>query len=43
LMDTEGKKKRVIVVDDHPKVLRFIEINLRIRFRVTFPLATKMS
>jgi DNA-binding response OmpR family regulator len=30
-MDTEGKKQRVLVVDDHPKVLRFIEIDLRIR------------
>jgi two-component system KDP operon response regulator KdpE len=25
------KKKRVLVVDDHPKVLRFIEIDLKLR------------
>lgn len=30
-MDTEGKKHRVLVVDDHPQVLRFIEIDLRLR------------
>jgi len=30
-MDTEGKKQCVLVVDDHPKVLRFIEIDLKIR------------
>jgi DNA-binding response OmpR family regulator len=31
LMDAKGKKQRVLVVDDHPKVLRFIEIDLKIR------------
>jgi two-component system KDP operon response regulator KdpE len=30
-MNTKGKKKCVLVVDDHPKVLRFIEIDLRLR------------
>jgi two-component system KDP operon response regulator KdpE len=30
-VEIEGKKRRVLVVDDHPKVLRFIEIDLRIR------------
>jgi two-component system KDP operon response regulator KdpE len=30
-MDTKGKKQCVLVVDDHPKVLRFIEIDLKIR------------
>jgi two-component system KDP operon response regulator KdpE len=30
-MNTEGKKQCVLVVDDHPKVLRFIEIDLKIR------------
>ena len=30
-MNTEGKKQCVLVVDDHPKVLRFIEIDLRLR------------
>jgi two-component system KDP operon response regulator KdpE len=30
-MKTEQKKQRVLVVDDHPKVLRFIEIDLRLR------------
>jgi two-component system KDP operon response regulator KdpE len=31
-MNTEGNKKQcVLVVDDHPKVLRFIEIDLEIR------------
>src|SRR4030042_2690932 len=29
-MKTEKKKQRVLVVDDHPKVLRFIEIALRL-------------
>jgi len=29
-MNTEGKKQCVLVVDDHPKVLRFIEIDLRL-------------
>jgi two-component system KDP operon response regulator KdpE len=31
VMDAKGKKQRVLVVDDHPKVLRFIEIDLKIR------------
>jgi two-component system KDP operon response regulator KdpE len=36
LMNTEDKKLRVLVVDDHPEVLRFIEIDLRIRgFEIT--------
>jgi two-component system KDP operon response regulator KdpE len=36
LMNAKGKKQRVLVVDDHPKVLRFIEIDLKIRgFEVT--------
>ena len=26
-----GKKKRVLVVDDHPKVMTFIEIDLKLR------------
>jgi two-component system KDP operon response regulator KdpE len=30
-MNTEGRKKCVLVVDDHPKVLRFVEIDLKIR------------
>ena len=30
-MKTEGKKQCVLVVDDHPKVLRFIEIDLKLR------------
>ena len=30
-METERKKQCVLVVDDHPKVLRFIEIDLKIR------------
>ena len=31
-MNTEGNKKQcVLVVDDHPKVLRFIEIDLKLR------------
>jgi len=30
-METEKKKQCVLVVDDHPKVLRFIEIDLKIR------------
>jgi two-component system KDP operon response regulator KdpE len=30
-MDTEKKKQCVLVVDDHPKVLRFIEIDLKLR------------
>ena len=30
-MNTEGKKPRVLAVDDHPKVLRFVEIDLRLR------------
>jgi two-component system KDP operon response regulator KdpE len=30
-MNTEKKKQCVLVVDDHPKVLRFIEIDLKIR------------
>lgn len=30
-MNAEGKKQRVLVVDDHPKVLRFIEVDLRLR------------
>jgi two-component system KDP operon response regulator KdpE len=35
-MNAKGKKQRVLVVDDHPKVLRFIEIDLKIRgFEVT--------
>ena len=29
-MKTEGKRQCVLVVDDHPKVLRFIEIDLRL-------------
>ena len=31
LMNTEGKKQRVLVVDDHSRVLRFIEIDLKLR------------
>jgi two-component system KDP operon response regulator KdpE len=30
-MNSEGKKQCVLVVDDHPKVLRFIEIDLKLR------------
>ena len=30
-MAEPGKKKRVLVVDDHPKVLKFIEIDLKLR------------
>jgi two-component system KDP operon response regulator KdpE len=30
-MDKEKKKRCVLVVDDHPKVLRFIEIDLKLR------------
>lgn len=30
-MNTEGKKQCVLVVDDQPKVLRFVEIDLKIR------------
>jgi CheY-like chemotaxis protein len=30
-MNDTQKKKRVLVVDDHPKVLRFMEIDLRLR------------
>ena len=30
-MDSKGKKPCVLVVDDHPKVLRFIEIDLKLR------------
>jgi two-component system KDP operon response regulator KdpE len=30
-MSEAEKRKRVLVVDDHPKVLRFIEIDLKIR------------
>lgn len=30
-MKTKGKKQCVLVVDDHPKVLRFIEIDLKLR------------
>jgi two-component system KDP operon response regulator KdpE len=30
-MNAEGKKQCVLVVDDHAKVLRFIEIDLRLR------------
>lgn len=30
-MNTEGKKQCVLVVDDYPKVLRFIEIDLKLR------------
>lgn len=29
-MNIEIKKKCVLVVDDHPKVLRFVEINLKL-------------
>ena len=31
MMNGEGKKQCVLVVDDHPKVLRFIEIDLKLR------------
>jgi two-component system, OmpR family, KDP operon response regulator KdpE len=31
MMAEAGKKKRVLVVDDHPKVLAFIQIDLRLR------------
>ena len=30
-MNTEGKKRCVLVVDDQPKVLRFVEIDLKVR------------
>jgi two-component system KDP operon response regulator KdpE len=30
-MNDTQKKKHVLVVDDHPKVLRFIEIDLKLR------------
>jgi two-component system KDP operon response regulator KdpE len=30
-MNTKVKKQCVLVVDDHPKVLRFIEIDLKLR------------
>lgn len=30
-MAEPAKKKRVLVVDDHPKVLKFIEIDLKLR------------
>ena len=30
-MKTEGKRQCVLVVDDHPKLLRFIEIDLKVR------------
>lgn len=30
-MDNVVEKRTVLVVDDHPKVLRFLEINLKIR------------
>lgn len=30
-MSQAKQKKRVLVVDDHPKVLKFIEIDLRLR------------
>jgi two-component system KDP operon response regulator KdpE len=30
-MDCAGKKRCVLVVDDHPRVLRFIEIDLKLR------------
>jgi two-component system KDP operon response regulator KdpE len=30
-MDKPEKKWRILVVDDHPKVLRFIEIDLKLR------------
>ena len=30
-MNAEAKKQRVLVVDDHPKLLRFIEIDLKVR------------
>ncbi len=30
-MSDMKKKKRVLVVDDHPKVLRFVEIDLKLR------------
>jgi two-component system KDP operon response regulator KdpE len=31
LMNSTEKKKLILVVDDHPKVLRFIEIDLKLR------------
>jgi len=31
LMSEDQKKPRILVVDDHPKVLRFIEIDLKLR------------
>lgn len=30
-MNTQGKKQCVLVVDDQPKVLRFVEIDLKVR------------
>lgn len=30
-MNAEAKKQCVLVVDDHPKLLRFIEIDLKVR------------
>jgi len=30
-MNKDGKKQLVLVVDDHPRVLRFIEIDLKLR------------
>src|SRR4030042_6320672 len=30
-MPTPEKKKRVLIVDDHPQVLKFIEIDLKLR------------
>ena len=30
-MNTEERKRLVLAVDDHPKVLRFVEIDLRLR------------
>jgi two-component system KDP operon response regulator KdpE len=30
-MSTDGKKQCVLVVDDQPKVLRFVEIDLKVR------------
>jgi two-component system KDP operon response regulator KdpE len=30
-MGNADRKKRVLVVDDHPKVLRFVEIDLKLR------------
>jgi two-component system KDP operon response regulator KdpE len=36
-MSDVDKKKRVLLVDDHPKVLRFVEIDLRLRGFEVFP------